>query len=436
MKKVSMFMLSICLMINSIVSHADDCLDSCNVVLAEGVFDREEISTRKDSSSNFLDFMCTSAYSLKKKEIENQLCDSSSNKSSEQYSGEGNYLELASGSADANVQKEFQRSHCESRKNFKYDEWSKEYCHNKQSIKSDKLVEHKLRQQANPILLDKWLGCKKECTKRFEMVCHAREHGDFVSFSIEWAHKYAGTLKEVQFTLGNLSNESVLPKIIREGTSELMFKRIEKSRREESVITVSAIETVTKETEDGEPIKEKQDVSCKYFVPAASCKKPLYKEGQGKVCGLKGYGKSARPSCKPIKWETKADPSCGIVYLNKRHPDCNSDRIPVSIDDGGCSACGGHCERLGGGISGCTERREGTFHRRHPCNGTCVVNKICRTQANGIERYEECSKPHFKAIAWEECEDTSIKIWKTCRDEFWGEERCLDDDPPPTVKKE
>ncbi|MEL7355882.1 MAG: hypothetical protein AAFN40_04910 [Cyanobacteria bacterium J06560_6] len=216
------------------------------------------------------------------------------------------------------------------------------------------------------------------------------------------------------------------------------------------------------------------------------CSDPIYNEKQDPLCGISSYNTARGPICGVDLHFSASGPVCGVEnfklgrgsvcgvesYKEASHPDCGV----VRDSPRGRNFCRferyNRCDFV---VKGCVDTYEFCEFRmpdieaankicrdlgwdfavdslhssdfRNPDhfegfrNFLCARNKVCRTQANGVERYKECRDesfgvesyktcrhPSFGVEQYKECQDPSFGVgeYKTCRRPEFGFQECRD----------
>lgn len=408
-----MFKIVFCftLFISSISVSLADYYDQCAVVLAKGVFNTKELSTDYRVQADFKEFMCSRAYKLEKENIDKAICEESSSSKDSDFQSSGNYLNLISGTGNASIQKNFKSKYCSSDNHFKYGEWSSNHCQSTSSSTNDKSVTHTLIKSASPDVVNAWKACVNKNKSTTDLTCFGREQGELVSFSIDWDHRYASTLKVENFAHPNLTVFGSAPTELNRGSSKLAFERINKKKS--SLIQISAIENLN---------GVKTTISCEYSIPPAACENTIYRKGRSKKCGIEKHLHGKGEVCGSLRYVEKRDSACGTELYNMGSGGpCGTNVINHRIG-GGCSQASTYCQNHFGGTGAvnCDEYRGSTRY-------DCPVPKRCRAPEFGVEQYKLCALAEFGVAEYKECEDSSFgTLYKECRLPEFGVESCGD----------
>ncbi|MBF0316160.1 MAG: hypothetical protein HQK52_22250 [Oligoflexia bacterium] len=232
-----------------------------------------------------------------------------------------------------------------------------------------------------------------------------------------------------------VANLNIITKIAGE-----CFKNIEKCRLPSDIegFSLPEIPEIKLKTTDARNCiqwlyHEKADSICgpKSFKvdQGAVCGVKSYNEGSSSVCGIKGFNKGRGNACGVETYIEKRNPACGIsefVYIGELDYDDNPN------DDSACIKRGYDKARINTVNIEVNERWGLTYVLY------CARYLSCRTPANGIEAYKECSHPDFGTIyntcrhsnfgveLYNTCAHESFGVaeYKTCRHESFGRQEC------------
>jgi hypothetical protein len=393
----------------------------CAAILANGIFNTSDISLDFRSRSSFEQFMCSSASSTERKNIEAAICRNSSSSRATTWKSSANIIDLLSGSSNSNIQKAFREKFCKTDQSFDYAAWSAERCHNFSDLNAASAITHTLLRNANEDIVQAWLDCVRHNRKSGELICYGKEYGELIAFHVDWDHKYASNLEVNRLTPANLTILGDLPKKILPGKDEFAFKR--QNRKDYSLIQLATTENIS---------GKENRISCEYAIPPAACTKPIYKKIRSELCGIQDYVVGRGAVCGVKKYRQHRVVECGVeLYREGKTPGCGYDETHITKEDGGCSACSSECGNRGGTDLSCREeehsgyRFPNKFWRNVTCHMQCGFMKTCRHVENGVELYRLCDSAQVEE--YNECKDSSFGvIYKECRLPEFGIERCDD----------
>lgn len=167
--------------------------------------------------------------------------------------------------------------------------------------------------------------------------------------------------------------------------------------------------------------------SCIMEVQPKPCEKPIYKEGNGPICGTI-YSESSGPPCGAATYSQGTGAVCGTMNkLGRDASICGKEEQRLEVMKGGCAACGGAGERIPGylGSTKCEEWKEAG---QKACRMWYLQAKECTSPSFGVAQYNTCRHPSFGPDTYKTCRHPSFgtESVKTCRDPIFGLERCED----------